>query len=127
MDVDLWPYFSDRPKDCTVRDEFMIRIVSMEALDGLAIDAPNLSVVVDLSDPQAAWNQGVWTLSVDSGLLRVHREGHPDLRCGVGALSSILSGFSTFEEMIAAGLVEPLAAYLGQDFPKTSPFLADHF
>jgi len=127
VDVDLWPYFSDRPKDCTVRDEFMIRIVSMEALDGLAIDAPNLSVVIDVSDPQADWNQGVWTLSIDSGLLRVHRGGHPDLHCGIGALSSVLSGFSSFEEMIAAKLVEPLAAYLGQDFPKTIPFLADHF
>ena len=127
MDIDLWPYFSDHPKQCTVHDEFMIRIVSMDALDGLSINSPDLSLGIDVDDQQAPWNQGIWELSIDSGILRVKRGERADLRCGIGALSSVISGFSTIEAMISARRAEVLATYQGQDFPKAVPFLADHF
>ena len=127
LDIELWPYFSDRPKQRTVHDEFMIRVVSMEGLNGLAIEAADMSVTVDVADSQASWNEGLWLLQVNSGILRVMRGEQADLRCGIGALSSVISGFSTFKEMIAAKLAEPLETYGGQDFPKATPFLADHF
>jgi predicted acetyltransferase len=127
LDIKLWPYFSDRPKQRTIRDEFMIRIVSMDALDGLSINVPNLSLGVDVDDRQAPWNQGIWELSIDSGILRVKRGKRADLCCGIGALSSVISGFSTIEAMISARRAEALATYQGQDFPKIVPFLADHF
>lgn len=127
VDIALWPYFADRPKQRTIRDEFMIRIVSVESLDGLSMTVPDMSITIDIADPQASWNQVVWVLSVDSGILRVTRGEQADLRCGIGALSSVISGFSTFEEMIAAKYADPLETYRGQDFPKTTPFLADHF
>jgi len=127
VDTALWPYFADRPEQRTVRDEFMIRIVSIESLDGLSMEVPDTSLAVDVADSQSSWNDGVWVLSVDSGILRVTRGEQADLRCGIGALSSVISGFSTFEEMIAAKYAEPLETYRGQDFPKTTPFLADHF
>jgi len=127
LNITLWPYLSDRPKQRTVRDEFMIRIVNMASLDGLAMEMPDVCVAVDVADGQASWNEGAWLLQVDSGILRVKRGEQADLRCGIGALSSVLSGFSTFEEMISANLADPLETYDGQDFPKTTPFLADHF
>ncbi len=127
LDIELWPYFSDRPKQCMVRDEFMIRIVSMEALDGLAIDAPDMAIGIDVNDQQAPWNKGIWELSIDSRILRVKRGERTDLRCGIGVLSSVISGFSTIEEMIAVQHAKALATYQGQDFPKAVPFLADHF
>ncbi len=127
LDIDLWPHLSDRPNQWTVRDEFMIRIVSMEALDGLAIDAQDMSIGIDVEDQQAPWNQGIWELSINSRILRVKRGERTDLRCGIGALSSVISGFSTIEEMVAVRYAEALATYQGQDFPKAVPFLADHF
>ena len=127
VDIALWPYFADRPKQRTIRDEFMIRIVSVESLDGLSMKVPDMSITVDIADPQASWNQGVWVLSVDSGIFQVTRGEHAELRCGIGALSSVISGFSTFQEMIAARRAKPLETYCGQDFPKAVPFLADHF
>jgi len=127
LDIQLWPYFSDRPEKHSVRDEFMIRILSMEALNGLSIALPDMSVSVDVQDPQAAWNQGVWAVSIESGILRVKKGERADIRCGIGALSSVISGFSTFAELLAARRAEALESYRGQDFPKTVPFLADHF
>lgn len=127
LDIELWPYFSDRPKKYSLHDEFMIRIVNIATLDGLAVEMSDRCLTVDVTDSQAAWNEGRWQLQVDSGILRVRRGERADLRCGIGALSSVLSGFSTFEDMISAELAEPLETYDGQDFPKTTPFLADHF
>ncbi len=127
LDCDLWPYLTHRPDKSVIRDLFMIRIVSLEALDGLRIDAPDMSMGVDVTDEQGPWNQGLWELSVDDGILHVHRGDQADLRCGIGALSSVLSGFSSFKELIAALKATPLASYQGQDFPKTTTFLADYF
>lgn len=127
LDTEFWPYFSDRPKKCSVSDEFMIRIVSMEALNGLSMEMPDLCVTVDVADPQASWNHGVWMLTIDSGVLRVERGTQANVRCGIGALSSVIAGFSTFNEMFQAKRAEALNTYRGQDFPKTVPYLADHF
>ena len=127
LDCELWPYLAHRPDKWTVRDVFMIRIVSLEALDGLSIDAPEMSLGIDVDDQQAPWNQGIWELSVDSGVLRVRRGERADLHCGIGVLSSVISGFSNFEEMISARKADPLNTYRGQDLPKTTTFLADYF
>jgi len=127
VDVDLWPYFADRANNWTIEDCFMIRIVSMASLDGLAIEAQDQSVCLEVDDAQAPWNAGTWRWTVRDGVLRVGRADRGDLRCGIGALSSILSGFTDFRAMIAAGRVEPFASYAGQDLPRAATFLADYF
>ena len=127
LDCELWPHLAHRPDKWTVRDVFMIRIVSLDALDGLSIDAPEMSLRIDVDDQQAPWNHGIWELSVDSGILRVRRGERADLRCGIGVLSSVISGFSNFEEMISARKADPLNTYRGQDLPKAVTFLADYF
>jgi predicted acetyltransferase len=127
VDADLWPYLSDRPCKRETRDQFMIRIVSIGALNGLAIDADDLTVDVEIADPQAPWNAGVWRFTVDDGVLCVERHERAQLRCGIGALSSVLAGFTDFSEMIAVGAIEALPSYEGQDLPRTTPFLADYF
>ncbi|MFC2095690.1 enhanced intracellular survival protein Eis, partial [Candidatus Bipolaricaulota bacterium] len=116
-DHDLWPYLTHRPDKWTIRDVFMIRVVSMMALDGLAVESPDMSLGVDVEDQQAPWNHGVWELSVDSGVLHVRPGTRADLRCGIGPVSSVLSGFSSFRELISARLIEPLETYHGQDLP----------
>jgi len=127
VDVDLWPYLSDKPNERAIEDYFMIRIVSVGALDGLEIDAGDLSVAIEVVDEQAPWNAGGWRLTVEDGVLRVAPSGDVDLRSGIGALSSVVSGFTDFGEMIAAGRIEPLPSYAGQELPRATTFLADYF
>ena len=124
---DIWPYLSDRPGKREIRDQFMIRIVSIEGLDGLAVDADDLSVTIEVADAQAPWNAGTWRWIVDGGVFRIEPTDRADLRCGIGPLSSVLSGFTDLSEMIAAGRIEPLPSYAGQDFPRATTFLADYF
>ena len=127
LDADLWPYLSDRPTSCKIQDTFMIRIVSIEALDGLRIDAPDQSIRIAVEDPQAPWNQGTWELRIAAGVLHIAPAEAPDLRCDIGSLSTFVSGFSTAQDLIAAGRMEALPGYAGQDLPATTPFLADYF
>jgi len=127
VDEDLWPYLSDRPAKREVRDQFMIRIVSMEKFDGLGIDADDLSIAIEVADGQAPWNAGTWRWTIEDGVLHVERSDRADLRCGIGPLSSVLSGFTDFSAMIAAGWAESLPSYAGQDLPKVATFLADYF
>ena len=127
VDEDVWPYLADRPSKREIRDQFMIRIASIEGLDGLAVDADDLSVAIEVSDKQAPWNAGIWRWKIGNSVLRVEPSDRADLRCGIGPLSSVISGFSDFSEMIAVGWVEPLSSYAGQDLPKATTFLADYF
>ncbi len=126
-DLELWPYIADRASSRKVVDSFMVRAVSLVSLDGLRIDAPDVELVVDVTDAQAPWNQGIWTLRVRGGTLHVAPGGRPELRTGIGALSSVLSGFTTMGAMVTAGRMEALPAYRGQDLPRVTTFLADYF
>jgi predicted acetyltransferase len=123
----LWPYLADRPMKQEIADKYAIRIVDMERLDGLAVAADDLTIAIDVVDEQAPWNAGVWRWTIENETLRVERADQADLRCGIGPLSSILSGFTDFAEMIAVGRAEVLTTYAGQDLPRTTTFLADYF
>ncbi len=127
LDYDLWPYLTHRPDRWTIYDKFMLRIVSLEALDGLTIDAPDLSVRVDVEDSQASWNQQIWELAIADHVLHVRRAASADLRCRIAALSGVLSGFTDFRTMLASRRVEALPSYRGQDLPRTVNYLADYF
>lgn len=127
VDEGMRPYLTDRPDKREIRDQFMIRIVSIEGIDGLAVDANDMSVAIEVSDQQAPRNAGIWRWTVGDGVLRVEPPDRADLRCGIGPLSSVLSGFTDLSEMIAVGRVEPLPSYAGEDLPRAITFLADCF
>jgi len=97
------------------------------ALNGLRLAAPDGALAVDVTDPQASWNNGIWNLKIDRGTLHVSPGRSADLRCGIGVLSSVVSGFTSFARMIDAGKVEALPGYDGQDLPTTVTALADYF
>jgi predicted acetyltransferase len=120
MDEVLWPYVADSPTQHRIHDEAMIRVVDLARLDRLELDAPDTQLDVEVADPQAPWNAGVWTL-------RVHDGSKTLLRCGIGALSSVLSGFASCRELIAARRIEALPGYGGADLPKVTTLLADEF
>ncbi len=127
MDEVLWPYLADSQSQHRVQDEAMIRVVDLERLDRLELDAPDTELSVEVADPQAPWNAGVWSLSVRDGRLRVARGSKPHLHCGIGALSSVLSGFASCRELIAARRIEALPGYNEADLPKVTTLLADGF
>ncbi|MBU0595947.1 GNAT family N-acetyltransferase, partial [Candidatus Bipolaricaulota bacterium] len=84
VDEDLWPYFPNGMGKRSEHDFFMIRTVSMNALDGLAVDAEDVSFAVEIGDEQAPWNAGRWQVTIDKGVLRVEPTDGADLRCGIG-------------------------------------------
>ena len=126
VDADLWPYLTARPTRRTIRDMFMLRIVSFDALDGLEIDAPDLELGLDLEDGQAPWNEGRWTLTVEGRRLRVRRGSHADVRCTIGGASAVLSGFTDFGELVRTGRATALGRGF-RDLPRATTFLADYF
>jgi len=127
MDEVLWPYVADSPTQHRIHDEAMIRVVDLARLDRLELDAPDTQLDVEVADPQAPWNAGVWSLRVRDGRLGVARGSKALLRCGIGALSSVLSGFASCGELIAARRIEALPGYDGADLPKVTTLLADGF
>jgi len=126
LDVDLWPHLVDRPRETAVHDMFMLRIVSLEQLDGLRVAAPDLETGIEVVDAQAPWNQGTWTLTVEGGRLSVRRGRRADLRCSINGLSAVLSGFSDFREMVQTGNAEALTDGWS-DLPRVTSYMADHF
>jgi len=127
MDEVLWPYLADAQSQHRIQDEAMIRVVDLERLDRLELDAPDTELNVEVADSQAPWNAGVWSLCVRDGRLRVDHGSKALLRCGIGALSSVLSGFTSCRELIAARRIEALPGYDGADLPKITTLLADGF
>ncbi len=67
----------------------MGRIVSFEALDGLATPGTG-QVSFTLVDDFCPWNTGDWTISGDGGTLRVTRGGSPTCHITIQGLSALL-------------------------------------
>lgn len=127
LDEELWPYLSDRPKEQLIQDAGMIRIVSLEGLEGLSIKAPDLDIAVKVVDSLAPWNDGVFRLIVKSGTLSVRRADEYDFQCDISTLSSVISGFTNLEEMQACGRIKPSERPVNVDFPKQVTLLMEFF
>ncbi len=126
-DLSLWPYLRETPLKDSLGNPAMLRIVSLEGLDGLPLPAQEWELGLEVMDPLAPWNQGPFVLAVERGKLRVRRGGRPALRIGIGPLAAFLSGFSTLHELLAWGRAEPLGPFPRPDLPKHITWLADHF
>ncbi|MGC9530514.1 MAG: GNAT family N-acetyltransferase [Candidatus Bipolaricaulaceae bacterium] len=127
LDQLMWPYLAHRPANAQVQGTGMIRVTSLEDLSGLEVAAPDMSVRVRVRDPQAEWNDGTFALAVDGGVLHVARAERAEVSCDVGTLSAVLSGFTSFQEMIACGRVQAHGGYRGQGLPKVTTAIADYF
>jgi predicted acetyltransferase len=123
----LWPYLNERPSEVKIVPRTMIRIVDLELLNGLRIDAQDMRVGIKIVDSQASWNNGVFELSVEGGELSFARSDSFDLECDIATLSSVVGGSANFKEMIEFGRVKVSDGYKGQDLPKSLPFALQHF
>jgi len=126
-DFVLWPYLNDRPSEMNIILRTMIRIVDLELLNGLKINAPDMRVGIKISDKQASWNNGVFEMCMKDGELCFSRSDSYDLECDIETLSSVVGGKSDFREMIEFGRVKATNSYNGQDLSKTTPFVLQHF
>lgn len=127
MDLEIWPYLTDRPTKEEVRDVFMARVVSMDALDGLSVDSPDIELQVQIEDPLAEWNQGIWEITVRGGSVAVRRGERATVRCDVGTFTCVLSGRTTFRAALDTGAAVALPGYTGEDLPPVVTASFDYF
>ncbi|HBJ80260.1 sterol carrier protein domain-containing protein, partial [Pseudothermotoga sp.] len=124
----LWPYLSDQPSEEKIGNAGMIRIVSVEKLDGLSVDFELEPLIVSVNDKFSEENTGNFEIKAEGGFLRISRTTKsPDIECDISCLSSIISGFTSFKEMIEAGRVQVFEGYRGQDLPKVATFNLEPF
>lgn len=95
----------------------MVRVMNAECALGM-LPAPPVagSAVIEVHDGQIPQNCGCFTVAGDGRHLTVARGGEPDLRCGIGGLSALVTGMQDFEGCVASGLAEVL-------HPEKRPFL----
>ncbi len=91
---------------------------------------PGLRVTLDLRDDIAPWNQGRWVLEVSGGKGTLTRGGDGRVRLGIGALSSLYTGWASAHGLARVGLLEgpteDLAA-LDTAFAGRTPWMLDFF
>jgi predicted acetyltransferase len=79
-----------------------------------------LDVSLRISDPQCDWNDGRWRLVVEDGEATLERGGDGAVEVGIGALSSLYTGYASPWQLVTAGL-------LRTDDPAALPVLAGAF
>lgn len=97
------------------------------------IDTPGESLVLELADTCAPWNQGVWRLEAEGGRVEVKKTDRtPDLSLDVAALAPLFSGLITASEAARSRRLtvyrESALQVADRIFaPRCPPFTADWF
>ncbi len=126
-DFVIWPYLSSKPKEERIINRSMIRIVDLLSLD-LEVNSEDLSIIIKVEDKQVEWNNGTFILSIkDKKLSFKKTDKNPELSCSISTLSSIVGGYTNFEEMIEAGKVIVLKEWKGKDISKNTNLVLQHF
>ncbi|AKI97516.1 GNAT family N-acetyltransferase [Kosmotoga pacifica] len=125
---ELWPYLNDRPKEEKLETSGMIRIINLKSLNGLGVDFELPTLKIKVRDRFLKENSGTFALSADGKKLMIQKtEVEPELECDIASLSVVLSGLSSFAELIEAGQVKVLDNYKLQDIPKSVTFHSEPF
>ncbi|MDK2950572.1 MAG: hypothetical protein PWQ77_237 [Kosmotogales bacterium] len=128
-DFVLWPYVKNynfiKRK---IVDTPMIRIVNLLDLNGMKVDGEDFSLVIKINDKNCEWNNGVFVIELKDGVLYIKKsEENPEIELSIGQLSSVLSGFTNFEELIKMNFIKVNENYSDQDFKKKTTFINQHF
>ncbi|MFM9995517.1 MAG: enhanced intracellular survival protein Eis [Phycisphaerales bacterium] len=117
------------------REYWMLRVLSvkgaLEARGYLASVSGRFTL--NIEDEVVPANSGAWTVRAEGGRAAVSRgaaAGAPTLRCGVGGLAAIYTGYFTGREAALAGLVEGADDALDAAtaiFSGGTPWMADMF
>jgi len=112
---------------------WMTRIVDLTGAMAARGFRPGVTVAVDLevSDASCPWNAGRWRLTVEAGAGRAAPGGSGDVRLGVGALSSLYTGYATAAGLRGAGLLaggsEATDSALDAAFAGPTPWCVDFY
>lgn len=128
-DFILWPYVKNY--NFVKRRIFnspMVRIISLEDLNGLKMLGSDLRIVIKVNDNNCEWNNGIFIFELRNGILNIMKsEENPELEVSIGQLSSVLSGFTCFKELIDTKMIKTNSSYSGQDFEKETTFINQYF
>ena len=106
----------------------MGRIVTLAGLNGIQVG--NAEATITVSDPQAPWNNGVWTLSGRDGELTVTEGGDPGGEVSINGLSAMLFSGLDPETLPFRGwgsVNAETAEALQSLFPAITPYLHELF
>lgn len=126
-------YPDPRAATLTIRPGPMVRIVDVaSALTEISYDAEG-TVTLDVRDDRCEWNDDTFRLDVtpdDAACRRVGDGTAPDCEIEIGALSQLLVGARTVEEVVRAGdasVEDEAARTLERLFPRERTFLRERF
>ncbi|RDI72377.1 GNAT family N-acetyltransferase [Halopelagius longus] len=129
--IDAYP--DPRAATLEIRPGPMVRIVDVaSALTDVSYDAEE-SVTLDVRDDRCEWNDAAFRLDVTDGdatCRRIEDGGDADCEVEIGALSQLLVGARTVEEVVRAGDASAggeAARTLERLFPRERTFLREQF
>jgi predicted acetyltransferase len=112
---------------------WMARIVDAPGAIAARGYAPGTTVTVDLRviDAQCDWNDGRWRFELDDGNGRLVRGGNGDVELGIGAFSSLFTGYASPQALATAGLLRGGSNHdldaLGAAFAGPTPWMPDFY
>lgn len=130
--IDAYP--DPRAATLTIHPGPMVRVVDVaSAVTDISYDAEG-AVTLDVTDDRCAWNDDTFRLDVTSDGASCRRVGDgtdPDCEVEIGALSQLLVGARTVDEVVRAGDAsverESTARTLERLFPRERTFLREGF
>lgn len=129
----LVPLLPQQWIEVVFREYWMVRIASLEAAVAARGFAPTtrLDTTIEVTDEVVPANAGTWRLVVEGGRGRVERSTARALvRCPIGTLGSIFTGFLSPWQAILLGMAEgdeAAARTLGGAFAGSAPWMVDMF
>jgi predicted acetyltransferase len=89
------------------------------------------TVELRLLDPQCDWNGGRWRLVVEDGDAQLERGGNGDVELGIGAFSSLFTGYASAGTLAGAGLLRNASSaalgVLDAAFAGPTPWMPDFY
>jgi predicted acetyltransferase len=89
------------------------------------------SVALRVHDAQCEWNTGRWQFVLDAGEARLERGGDGTIELGIGALSSLYTGYASPWQLASAGLLHGGSASdhaaLAAAFAGPTPWMPDFY